>query len=163
MLKRIAEGIFFLNLPTNSFSWRAEKDKKLEELKNLLREMKNPKNMRLNPESPLIVVTYATRRAVGASLVQEIAAENGCEKKVSIYAASRSKSVEIRYSTVRIELFAVFIGTNNSIAVEDAVGVRLKMLFSLLVERDFMITTDPRPLMVLFGIQNEDLRDLIAQ
>ena len=50
-----------------------------------------------------------------------------------------------------------------SFAVEDAVGVRLKMLFSLLVERDFMITTDPRPLMVLFGIQNEDLRDLIAQ
>jgi hypothetical protein len=48
---RIAEKTLVLNAFTNSLSWKGEEDSKLEELKHLLREtMKNPNNMRPNPE-----------------------------------------------------------------------------------------------------------------
>ena len=49
---RIAEKTLFLNPLTNSFNWEGEEDKKLEDLKEVLREMmKNPKNMTPNPGS----------------------------------------------------------------------------------------------------------------
>jgi hypothetical protein len=75
---------------------------------------KNPKKMRPNPETPLIGETDARKRAVGASLVQEITAEGGSKEKVWIYAASRTlESVETRYSTIRKELLAVVFAVQN--------------------------------------------------
>jgi hypothetical protein len=48
---RIAEKTLVLNAFTNSLSWKGEEDSRPEELKHLLREMmKNPNNMRPNPE-----------------------------------------------------------------------------------------------------------------
>ena len=113
---RIAEKTLVLNALTNSFIWGGEEDIKLEELKQLLREMmKNPKNMRPNPGLPLIVETVASKRAVGASLVQEITSEGGSREKALIYSASRNcKSAEKRYSTIRRELLAVVLLCTSS-------------------------------------------------
>jgi hypothetical protein len=104
---RIAEKTLVLNPLTNSFRWESEENSKLEELKHLLREiMKNPKDMRPSPELPLIFETDASKRAVGASLVQEITAKGGSKEKALIHAASRSfNAAETRYFTIRRELF----------------------------------------------------------
>jgi len=82
---------------------------KLEELKHLICEMmRSLKNMRPNPELPLVTETDASESAVGASLVQEITTEGCSKEKALIYAVSRSfKSAETRYSTIRRELLAV--------------------------------------------------------
>ena len=95
----------------------------------MLREMmKNPKNMRPNPELPLIVETDASKKAVGASLIQEIPKEDGTKEKVMIYAASRSfKSAETRYSTIRRELLAVVFAVQK--------------FRRFLIVRDFLIRT----------------------
>jgi len=153
---RIAEKTLFLNPLTNSLNWEGEEDKKLEDLKEVLREMmKNPKNMRPNPELPLIVKTDASKKAVGASLIQEVPNEDGSKEKVLIYAASRSfKSAETRYSTIRRELLAVVFAVQK--------------FRRFLIGRDFLIRTDHRPLVGLFkkpllSIENEDLRDLVSQ
>jgi hypothetical protein len=117
--------------------------------------MKNPKNMRQTPELPLIVETDASKKAVGASLIQEIPNEDGTKEKVLIYAASRSfKSAETRYSTIRRELLAVVFAVQK--------------FRRFLIGRDFLIRTDHRPLVGLFKkpllcIENEDLRDLVSQ
>jgi len=80
---RIAEKTLFLNPLTDSFNnWGGQEDKKLEDLKEVLREMmKNPKNMRPNPELPLIVETDSSKKAVGASLIQEIPNEDGLRRR----------------------------------------------------------------------------------
>ena len=52
----------------------------------MLREMmKNPKNMRPNPELPWIVETDANNKEVGASVIQEIPNEDGTKEKVFSY------------------------------------------------------------------------------
>jgi hypothetical protein len=63
----------------------------------------------------LIVETGACKRAVGASLVQEITAEGGSREKVSIYAAWRSfKCAETKYYTIRRELLGVVLLCTSS-------------------------------------------------
>jgi len=117
--------------------------------------MKNPKNVRPSLESPVTVATDASKRAVGASLVQEIAAEHGFKEKVLIYAASRSfNHAETRYCTIRREVRGVIFAVQK--------------LTRFSVENDSMIKTEYRPLIVLFkkpllSKEKEDLRDLVAQ
>jgi len=88
---------------------------------------------------------------VRASLIQEIAAEDGSQEKVWIYAASRNfKSAETRCSTITREL----------VAVENC----RKLTF----RRDFVIGRDHCPLMgllkkLLIPIENEDIRHRVSQ
>jgi hypothetical protein len=69
--------------------------------------LKNSRNFRVDPILPLIVETNASKKAIGAALIQEVKTEEVIERRL-IYVASRSlKSAETRYSTIRRELLGV--------------------------------------------------------
>jgi len=131
--------------------------------------LKNPRNFRVDPTLPLIVETDASKKAVGAALIQEVKTEEdgrkqeGCRiqevkteevfQRRLIYTASRSlKSAETRYSTIRRELVGV--------------SFALKKFRKFLMGNHFLVRTDHKPLDGLFkkaidSIENEDLRDLV--
>ena len=132
--------------------------------------LKNPRNFRVDPTLPLIVETDASKKAVGAALIQEVKTEEdgrkqeGCRiqevkteevfQRRLIYTASRSlKSAETRYSTITKELLGV--------------SFALKNFRKFLMGNHFLVRTDHRPLDGLFkkaitSMENEDLRDLVA-
>ena len=131
-------------------------DTKIEKLKDLLRQMmKSPKNMRSFPKFSLIMHTDASKGAVAASFIQEVAAEVGYKEKVLIHAASKSfESVETRNFTIRREIFVVVFAEQN--------------FRKFLLGRHFVISTDHHPLVNLFKkplllIENEHLRGMVAQ
>jgi hypothetical protein len=98
------------------------------------------------------VETDARNKAVFASLLQEIPAGEGKDRKL-IYAARRSfKGAETRYSTIRRELLGVVFART-----------RFKRF---LIGREFEMRTDHRPLVGLLekpslSIENQHLRDLV--
>ena len=115
--------------------------------------LKNPRNFRVDHTHPLIVETDASKKALGAALIQDVKTVEVIERRL-IYTASRSlKSAETRYSTIRRELLGV--------------SFALKKFTKFLMGNHFLVRTDHRPLDGLFkkaitSIENEDLRDLVA-
>jgi len=115
--------------------------------------LKNPRNFRVDPTLLLIVETDASKKAIGAALIQEVKTEEVIQRRL-IYTASRSlKSAETRYSNIRRELLGV--------------SFPLRKFRKFLMGNHFLVRTDHRPLDGLFkkaitSIENEDLRDLVS-
>ena len=151
---RIADKTYFMNSLINAFNWGGEEEKAFQELKDCLIDLLlDARNFRMDSSLPLIVETDASKKALGAALVQE-AVVNGVKERRLIYAASRSlKSAETRYSTIRRELLGVKFAITK--------------FRKFLLGTHFIVRTDHRPLDGLFkkaimSIENEDLRDLVA-
>ena len=103
MLRRfdhqIAEETVFLNSLINSFNSKGEEERQFQELKECLRNMlKNPRNFRVHPTLPLIFETDASKKAIGAALIQEVKTEEVIEQRL-IYTASRSLTILPRQDT----------------------------------------------------------------
>jgi len=101
----------------------------------------------------LIVETDASKKAIGAALIQEVKTEEVIERMLIYTASTCLKSAETRYSTIRRELFGV--------------SFALKKFRKYLMGNHFLLRTDHRPLDGLFkkaitSIKNEDLRNLVA-
>jgi hypothetical protein len=90
----------------------------------------------VDPTLLLIVETEASKKAIGAALIQEVKTEEVIERRL-IYTASRSlKPAETRYLTIRRELFGV--------------SFALKKFRKFLMGNHFLVRTDNRTLDGLF-------------
>ena len=80
---KIADKTYFMNALINAFNWRGEEAKAFQELKDCLQEMlKDAKNFRMDPTLPLIVETDASKKAIGATLIQEVEVDGIKERRL---------------------------------------------------------------------------------
>ena len=133
----IAAPLNYLSRKNIPFQWTEENQKSFEHLKKSLISPPILQYPNFSPENTFILKTDASGHSVGAVL------SNGDDRPVA-YASRALNKAEKRYSTIEKELLAIVFG--------------IKHFSCYLYGRKFIIFTDHRPLIYLFGMANPSSR-----